>query len=244
MKAGTTSLLFIILWLASLPAHAGVVITQTTKSPDGLGGTRSTTETIQIEGGRMITLQDSGGTIIDLDKRTMVMLDTANKTAMELRLDQPGQGAQMVQAMAAAWSLQFKKAGTRRSIAGYSCEDYHSAGALMGGQYSGLTCFASDTPGADEYTKFYRRMISDFKFQSGGGNLPKGIALANESTMTMAMPALPPEVLKQMPPEAARQMAEAAKPQRITSQVTSIKQESLPDSRFAIPAGYRKVQAP
>lgn len=244
MKAIAAFNLLVVLCMTALPASAGVVITQTMNAPDGRGSTRTTTETIQIEGGRMITQQDTGGTIIDLDQRTMVMLDATSKSAMEFKLDQAGQGAQMVQAMAAAWSMQFKKTGTRRTIAGHGCDDYKSSGLLMGGDYSGLTCFANGAPGADEYSRFYKRMLGEFKIASAGGSLPNGIAMANESTMTMKMPALPPEMLKQMPPEAARQMAEAAKPQRISTQVSAIKIESIPASRFAIPAGYSKVQAP
>jgi len=74
-----------LLMLWTIPtASAGVVIQQEVTIPDAAGGTKKVTHTTMIDGNRLKLVSPQGGTIMDLDKGTFVILDAKNQTATEM----------------------------------------------------------------------------------------------------------------------------------------------------------------
>jgi hypothetical protein len=221
------------------PAVAGVVIVQKTTAGDGTGGTKVTTSTTMIEGSKQRTTSDTGAMIVDLDKGTMVNLYPASKTATEMSLKQKeGPGAMMTGGMLSNFNLSFTPTGAHKKVAGYSCDEYTGKGKMMV-DFTMTSCFSKDAPGTTEYEKFTKRMM-DTLGAKGAATMPAGIVLFTEMVMQPIMSAeAVAKMADSLPPDAVKQMAEAAKPQRSVSEVTSVKVESLSADIFAVPADYK-----
>lgn len=232
-----------IIAAAAGSAQAGVVVSQTDTHDDGSGNIRSSNSTIMTQGNRQKTVSEHSITITDLDKGVMVMLMPGTKTMIETPL--AGMGA-MAAAMGTA-SQNYKATGKSRSVAGHACEEFAGTVTILGmaGEVTAksLSCISKGAPGAAEYGAFGRRMNEVMKMkQPAGGSLPEGVMLFSETTTP------PPDLaaaIKKMgiPAEHAQQMmASMAKPgaQVSRTQVTAIKEQSLPVDTFAIPAGYTK----
>jgi len=215
-------------------ARAGVLITQQTTTPADDGKQVTQTHTTTIDGGRMKTVTPEVTTIIDVDAGTMVLMRPAAKSYSEMPLARYGPF------MATGLTGEFKPTGKKRTIAGYSCEEYQHDFKAMG-EVSSLTCVSKDAPGAAEASAFYARVAEKVAGKDAKGR-PDGVVLSEDATVKPVMPeisGIPPEAIKKMNDEQAK------RPPIVTKiVVTSIKSEKVPADAFAVPKDYKKEAVP
>jgi hypothetical protein len=211
-------------------AMAGVVIDQQITMSDAQGSSKTVTHTTMIEGNRMKSFSPESTTIMDLDKGTIVRLDAQTKTATEIPLKTFGSF------LALGLTGQFKPTGTKKTIAGYSCEEYTHRFSSKSGDVSSTTCISKSAPGAAEASAFYHHMVQKVASGAASKSLPEGISLADEATVKMKpidIPNLPPDVAKKVAEAQAKQA-----PRTTKSIVTSIKKETVVAGAFDVPSGY------
>ncbi len=230
--------------MTTLPAAAGVVITQKQHVTSG-SNSRDAEQTISVQGNKQKMVSDRHTIITDLDKGMMYVIDPQAKNYFEIEFPPKGHMAEMMAASTNA-AMNFKKVGTTREIAGYKCTDYNGGGHMMQGDYTVKECFSTDAPGAGEFAAFEKQMADKLKSaltsQASGGEIPGGVPLALDSTMKMGNISIPG-----MAPEQAAKINEmmAKRPPVVTStMVEKIESKTLADSDFAIPAGLTKRELP
>jgi hypothetical protein len=226
-----------LLWLVAATlvaleaaATAGVVIDQQITMPNAQGAAKTVTHTTMIQGNRMKTISPQSTTIVDLDKGTVVTLDATTKTATEIPLKSFGSF------MALGLTGEFKPTGAKKTIAGYSCDEYAHRFDSGSGEVSSTTCISKNAPGAAEASAFYHHMVEKISSKEASTSLPEGISLAGEATMKMK-----PVEIPNLPPDVAKKIAEAqAKqgPHTTKSVVTSVKAENLAADTLIVPSGY------
>jgi hypothetical protein len=216
--------------LGATQARAGVVITQSVTAADEKGGSRTVTQTLLIEGNRSKSVMTGGATITDLDKKTMTILDTEAKTATEVPIDSYGP------LMSAALSGEFKPTGTKKTVAGYDCEEYEHKLDVMKTKGLSRSCVSKAVPGAEEAASFQRRVIEAMIGKSVAAGIPEGVTLAEETEI---------EPITDVPAEGAKGVARtmaAVGAQKSKTEVTSIEARSVSADEFAIPAGYKHTK--
>ena len=229
--------------MTTLPAAAGVVITQKQHVTAGTNS-REDEQTISVQGNKQKMVSQRHTIITDLDKGMMYVIDPQQKSYFEIEFPPKGHMAAMMAASTNA-AMNFKKTGTTHEIAGYKCTDYNGAGHMMQGDYTVKECFSTDAPGAQEFAAFEKKMAD--KLKSAGtsqpsGEVPGGVPLALDSTMKLGNISVPG-----MPPEQAAKINQmmAKRPPVVTStRVVKIESKTLADSDFAIPAGITKRELP
>jgi uncharacterized protein DUF4412 len=215
--------------------HAGVEITQQTTVPDAKGSTKTAIHTTIIEGNHLKTITPDGTTIIDLDKGTMVALDDGTKTATEMSLRNLGGS------LGQSFLGEFKPTGKKKTVGGFSCEEYTHDFTTTGSEVSSVSCIAKDVPGAAEASAFYRKMTEKMTGKKPSGSMPQGISVSDEATIkinALTIPGMPPEIAKKIAEAQAKQV-----PRTTKSEVTRIKSMNVAAAEFAVPAGYsvRKI---
>ncbi len=229
--------------ITALPAAAGVVITQKQHVTSG-PNTRDTEQTISVQGNKQKMVSERRTMITDLDKGKIYVLDPNAKTYFEIEFPPHGPMATAMAANTDA-SMNFKKSGTTRDIAGYKCVDYDGGGHVMAGDYSVKECFSTTAPGAEEFAAFEKKMADKLKSTgtaTGNGEIPGGVPLALDATMKMGNVNIPG-----MAPEQAAKINEmmAKRPPVTTStRVEKIERKQLADADFAIPADFTKRELP
>jgi hypothetical protein len=223
-------------------AFGGVVITETETMVSGApnGQAQGPHErTTMIQGNRQKTVMEGGRTIItDLDKGTTLVIDPAKKTYIERPFPPPG----MARAAGGPGMhpSEYTKTGKSRTVAGYKCEDYNGAGKFAMGDYTVVSCVSSTAPGAAEFAKFQKAMISKLKDTQLAipASTPDGIPLVQDTVAKVniaSMPNLPPQALEQL----KKQFAD--RPPIVTKvELTKLETRDIPASEFQVPAGYTK----
>jgi hypothetical protein len=229
---------------ASVPAFAGVVITENESIVSGQPGggppQPARQRTMMIEGNKQKMIIEGGRAVIfDLDKGTMEIIDPAQKNYMDAPFPPHGMMAQAVGGPGLHAS-QFTKGGTSRTIAGYKCDDYNGTGKIAMGDFTMVYCVSSKAPGAADYTKFQKAMMAKLKDTNitMPPNLPEGIPLVEDVTTTMGainMPNLPPGAAEQLKKQFANRPPVVTK-----TEVTKVESKKIAASEFEIPAGYTK----
>jgi len=227
--------------MTALPAAAGVVITQKQHITSG-NNTRDSEQTISVQGNKQKMVTDRHTIITDLDKGMMYVLDPKAKTYFEIEFPPKGQMAAMMAASTSA-AMNFKKAGTKREIAGYKCTDYDGGGHMMAGDYTVKECFSTDAPGAQEFAAFEKNMAEKLKsVGTGNGEVPGGVPLALDSSMKMGKVNIPG-----MSADQAAKINDmmAKRPPVVTStMVEKIQSKKLVDSDFVVPSDFAKRELP
>lgn len=229
--------------MAAIPAAAGVVITQKQHVTNGTNS-RDSEQTISVQGNRQKMVTERHTIITDLDKGMMYVLDPKAKTYFEIEFPPKGQMAAMMAASTNA-AMNFKKAGSKREIAGYKCTDYNGGGHMMTGDYTVKECFSTDAPGSDEFAAFEKHMADKLKSSGtapANGEIPGGVPLALDSSMKMGNVNIPG-----MAPEQAAKINEmmAKRPPVVTStMVEKIESKKLSDSDFVVPSDFSKKELP
>jgi hypothetical protein len=228
---------------AAIPATAGVVIQQKQHVTSGTNS-RDQEQTISVQGNKQKMVTEKHTIITDLDAGKMYVLDPKSKTYFEIAFPPQGQMAAMMAAGRDA-SMNFKKAGTSREIAGYKCTDYDGGGHMMQGDYTVKECFSTTAPGAAEFAAFEKNMTDKLKSAgttTANGVVPGGVPLALDSTMKMGKVNIPG-----MAPDQAAKINEmmAKRPPVVMNQmVEKIEVKKLAEADFALPPDYTKKDLP
>lgn len=242
MKKLGSVLTAIFLGALSGPALGGVVMTQQIVTNSG-GQTMTDNRTVMVQGDKQKVEMRGQTIVLDLDRGKMLVINPSAKSYTELPFPPTGPMASMMQNVGGI-DLDFKKTGGAQTLSGYKCQEYSSTGKSMMGEFTAKGCFASDAPGAADYTAFTKAMAR--KFEAVGmakttGNQPDGVPMVLETTTKLTnfnIPGMPPEQAERL-----KQMMAKRPPTTSKSTTTSIKSAQLPASTFEVPAGYteRKI---
>ncbi|SRR5579885_16886 len=241
MKSITFAAAVLAVAIASVPAAAGVVITQE-QTANGQFGERKSSQTIMVQGNKQKMISSGREIITDLDNNKMYLVDPSKSTYIQIPFPPTGP---MAAAMARGpGQVDFKKADTTRNVLGYSCTDYTGSGQSLGGDYKVTECFSTSAPGAKEFTTFQKALATKLKEVVPMTNAPDGIPLASDSTVSMAnmkLPNLSPEQQQQLQKQLANM-----KPVTTKTVVTKLESKDLPADTFTVPKGYteRKIGMP
>lgn len=208
------TILSALLFATAQLAQAGIVIVQEVDQVTPANG--KTQMTMKLSGGHArIDVGDQFSSIVDLSTNTVTSLLHAQKLAMEL--PKGVFEAARKRAATPATKPDLKPTGKKETINGYVCEEY--TGTLQG---LAVTYWVTkDVPNQKE-------ILAQMSQLSGGADPFKG-ALASGADF----PGFPIRTIVKSP-----QMGSS------TMTVLSIKNADLPDSTFAIPAGYKSMAVP
>jgi hypothetical protein len=168
-------------WAA--PAAAGVVITQEQTVTAGQR-TRTSHQTITIQGHKQKIEDERHTVIVDLDSGKQLVMVPATKTYFETPLGPRGRMGPMMPP-ARGGALDFKKTGKTRTVAGFKCDDYEASGQSMSGEYATTECLSKGAPGAADLAAFQKAMTEKLKGRAPEmKGLPEdSIPLASDSTI-------------------------------------------------------------
>lgn len=217
-------------------AMAGVIVDQEISSDGPMGATKSK-RTLEIQGHKQKVVSSNHSVITDLDNGVMILIDPKGKTYTEMPFPPANFGGHQ---SPAAFKITFKKTGKERTEKGYKCEEYVGTGHMMMGAYTITGCFASDAPGAKDYTAFDKTLASKLKgtAMETEGDRPVGVPIVLSSVTKMdpsTMPGLTPdrvEAIKKHPNMTSN------------TETTSVKVSELPADTFTVPSGYTKREMP
>jgi hypothetical protein len=257
MRVAIRSLVFVVLSTA-LPAIAADLTIVSKVTHDG-GPAETSTSYISSDHVRM-SQPDGNEAIIDLKSGQMTVLQGKKKTyyvitrqdmdaaaarvkeqmnSPEMKKAQeqmnnlpPEQKKQMEAAMGGMFAYDVQKAGTTRTIAGYKCENW----TVTIGQFSkSLQCVTNELKFPAQSMDMYRSYADSMK------NM-----MAAMGPMAMNMAAIQEKAKKMKGFPLANATTTNVMGQRsvTTSEVTAIREGSIPASTWEIPAGYKKVDNP
>jgi hypothetical protein len=208
---------------------AGVVMSETAVTSGTIGnGTQH--RTIYVQGNKQKVEDGDIQTITDLDKHLIYLVDKARKNYIELPISSlsaalPGNGETQVA------GIELKRTGKTEVVADHNCDEYRGRQANAQVQVTVHACVSSRAPGAQEITRFDRKMIAQMR----GLNPPSaseqsaGVVLEKESVINLKLPE----------PEQER-FRTASVANKTT--VNSIQTRELAAQTFAPPKGYNKLQ--
>lgn len=271
MKRCLTTLAIVALCLA--PLHADLTLTQTMTIEGGMaammGGMQPKMLT-RIKGSKSRSdiemMNQTITTITDLDKKQVVVLNAANKTAM--LVDATSIADKLPVGMPKI-DFTFKPTGQSRSIDGVKCDEHAFTMSMdmstMGGGremppeaaqamkdvkmlMNGSVWIATTGPGVAEYMAFQKTATSAAlgwalggalggpSAQQGSGGFDKLMAAATSA------PGLPYLTEITMSFEGSGPMVDMMKQMgamKMTQRVTAVSTEALADSLFVVPADYK-----
>jgi hypothetical protein len=131
-----------------------------------------------------------------------------------------------------ASSVEVRKTGTSRKIAGYNCENW----TVTMGQFSKTEeCLTSDLPLPVQAWDMYRDFAESMRsMMSAMGPMAKGMTQLQEKMKD----------LRGYPLVVTTRVTLMGRPMITTSEVVEVKKGPIPASAWAIPAGYAKVENP
>jgi hypothetical protein len=193
---------------------------------------------------------DSPSTIVDLKNGVMTTLDDRKKTyytvtkqdlqQMMAKMQEKMNDPKMQKAMAAMQSMtsamsfmpEVTKTGLTRKIAGMNCEDWS---ITMGPSTTMKECVTSELQyplhAYDGYQEFAKGMQS---MMGGFGPMAKSDADLAEKMKAM----------KGFPIATSSVVSVMSMKQSTESEVSEVRHDTIPDSVWAIPAGYTQVENP
>jgi hypothetical protein len=227
-------------------AAAGVVLTENEMVLSGAIGSvpPMRTHTVMIQGNKQKLVANGGREIIiDLDKGKMQIVDTTQKSYLDMPFPPPGVMAQALGGPG-LHTTDFTKTGTERTILGYKCVDYKGAGKFPIGTFSVVYCASTTAPGAAEFTKFQKAMLAKLKDTqlSLPNNAPDGVPLVQDTITKMEA-----SNLNNLPPKAAERLKKKLEERQAMvtkTEVTSIAEKNIAAKEFEIPAGFTLAHMP
>ncbi len=229
----------------AVPAYADVTIKAT--SSGAMGNAAPTT--IAIKGAKMRQDVSMGGatftTIIDAAAKQMIVLDAGTREAVVYDLAKLTADMQKV-AGASDAKVSMTPTGETRQILGARCTGYVvnvTMPITMQGRAATVTIggpvwIAKDAPGTADWVNFYKLAGDNglfFASPRGGAQEARTQALMYKALAEAG--GIPYEQEIRVTIEPAPQQ-----PPPVTVMVTHVTTDPIPDERFAIPAGYTKVQ--
>jgi Domain of unknown function (DUF4412) len=223
-------------------AHAGVVVAEKETVDQGNGKTATSDRTVMIQGNKQKMVTDRAEVVTDLDKGVMYLMSPTRKIYIEMPFPPTGPMASMMSQQMS--TLNFKKSGPSKTVAGYACNQYSGAGSMMGNQYSVNGCFSIKAPGARDFDNFQKAMAAKVKGtpMEMQGQVPSGIPMQLDSTTKVTnfpMSGMSPDQAAKI-----KQMLANRPPVVSKTVVTQISSKDLPAETFIVPAGYTKQQMP
>ncbi len=225
----------IMCWAA--PSFAGVVITQEQTVSAGQR-TRTSKQTIMVQGTKQKISDERHSMIVDLETGKQMVIVPATKSYFETSVGPRGRLGSMMPP-ARGGTLEFKKTGKTRTVAGFKCDDYEASGQSMSGQYTTTECLSKTAPGAAEFAAFQKSMLEKLKNRAPEmKGLPQdAIPLASDTTI---------KIERRGRREMGRQEGGAAGhavPERppvvIHTTVTKVEKQDIPSSAFQVPSDYK-----
>ncbi len=219
------------------PAVAGVVITQEQTVSAGERN-RTSLQTIMVQGNKQKIADERHTVIVDLDAGKQMVMVPTTKTYFEASLGSHGRMGSMMPP-ARAGTLDFKKTGKTRTVAGFKCDDYQASGQSMSGEYTTTECVSKTAPGAAEFAAFQKAMLEKLEGRAPEmkGLPPDAIPLASDSTIKVEKRTLP-GISKEQGAVAGHAMPERP-PVVIHTVVTKIEKQNLPAGTFEVPADFK-----
>ena len=195
-----------------------------------------------LKGGQMIMMDGKKKTYYvvtrkDMDAMAAMMQERLNSPEVKKAQEQmknlpPDAQKTMESAMAGMFAVDVKKTGTSRTIAGYKCENWN----VTIGQFSkSEECFTNDLKFPVQAWDMYRSYADSMKSMMGAlGPMARSMTTRQEQL----------KKLKGFPLAKTTTTSVMGRRSVSTSEVTSIKQGSIPASAWEIPADYAKVDNP
>jgi opacity protein-like surface antigen len=243
---------FLTVCLASPSVFADVTIKQQ-NSGKGLGASGSGETTQYIKGLRMRTDSTMGGnttTIIDAGAEQMISIDHGKKEATIV--DMKKISAEIATISATEITASMTPTGQTRQIAGASCSVHDMKIGVpmkMGNDtitivMAGPACLVKGAPGAADYAAFFKayaekNLFMDPRAAKGQPAQAKGMT---RMYTEMAERGFPLAFDAQIKFEGSGMMASMMNKMggvTMSTEVVSVATDSIPDSMFEVPAGYK-----
>lgn len=253
-----TAISFAILLTASiLAADQGLTIVSKVTRDDGTTSTSTSyigEEHIRWSGGAEgeVIIDSKAGqmTTIDNKKKTYFITTRQDVDAMAAKIQEqmnspemkraqeamknlpPEQRQRMEAAMGSMFTMDVHKLDTSRTIAGYKCDDW---AVNMGQMSKTVECVTNDLKFPPQAWTMYRSMADSMKSLMGA----MGPMRANMDSMTEQM-----KKIKGFPLATKTTTSILGRTSVTSSEITEIKNGSIPSSAWDIPAGYTKIDNP
>jgi uncharacterized protein DUF4412 len=255
MRAFAISVAIILLTVSICAASQGLTIVAKMTRDDG---TTTTTTNYIAEDHARWSGGGEGEVILDAKAGEMIMLNNSKKTysvitkkdieAMAARMQEqmnspemkraqeamknlpPEQRQRMEAAMGSMMTMNVEKIGTTHTIAGYKCEDWL---VTMGQMTKTVQCMSTDVKFPPQAWTMYRDFADSMKSLMGA----MGPMKSNMDSMMEQM-----KKMKGIPLSSKTTMTVMGHTSVSSTEITDIKNGSIPDSAWQIPAGYTKVE--
>lgn len=220
MKKMILTLIFIVMPLI-LMADMTIVSKVETGSLMGQPGHKGTTTTYVKGNKAKIEMQAGKYSIVDLNSGKVYVVDDSRKEIMMMTKDQLNQmGGMMKQMGAMKMQADIKKLDSSHTVNGFKCDDYQVNMTGMFGLKS-VQCLSTDVDTKEfepfkPFTDQWGKMFEGFD----PSKLP-GIPIRSQGKIIV------------MGQEAIN-----------NSEIVSISRDSVPESVFSVPSGYRSVEMP
>ena len=257
MRALAISFAIILLTVSICAASQGLTIVSKMTRDDG---TTSTTTNYIAEDHARWSGGGEGDMILDAKAGEMIMINNGKKTysvitkkdieamaamiqermnSPEMRRAQeamknlpPEQRQRMEAAMGSSMTMNVEKIGTTHTIAGYKCEDWVVS---MGQMTKTVQCVSTDVKFPLQAWAMFRDLSDSMKTLMGA----MGPMKTNTDTVIEQM-----KKMKGIPLSSKTTVTVMGRTSVSSTEVTDIKNGSIPDSAWQIPAGYTRVESP
>lgn len=273
MKRAFTVCAMVAFGLVSLQADVTLTQKMTIEGPAAaaMGGAQPTMTT-RIKGNKsrsdVEVMNMTVTSITDLDKKQVIILNAAQKTAQVISMgDKPAAapGSATPPATVPQMDIQYKATGSKRTIEGMGCDDHSfsmtmdmgapgamppEAAEMMKGVRiiaNGVTCIAKEGKGVAEFMAFQKSALSSGLMsavmgippgQSTGGGMDKLMAAAASA------PGIPLVTEITMTFEGTGPMVEAMKQMggmKMVQTTTGVSTDAIADDLFQVPADYKTI---
>jgi hypothetical protein len=249
MKRFLALVVFAALALAAAPAFADVTIKMSMATSGGPMVMEMSSVTF-IKGMKMRTdasvMSQETSIIIDVAAKQQLMINHATKQVEDFN---PAAAMAALPLSFGEASVSMKPSGQTKEILGRTCTGFTLQvnmpmtinGETVTMTMAGSVWIAKDAPGVAEYQAFYKASTAAGLAASPLSSGPQGKEMA-EMQKAFAENGIPFEQTMQISVEGSGEMAQAMSQMGMgmVMKVTSISTDPIPDTTFAVPAGYTK----
>ena len=259
-----------ILALALAPLRADVTIVQTMTAEGAMAAAMGGAQpkiTTRIKGNKTRSDSDVMNTLVssimDLDTKQLIVLNTTAKTAQVTSLDAPGEKPQTP---VPDINVELKASGSKRTIENVTCDDHVFKVTMDMQQFSGqaqvppematmmkgvtvvadgVSCVAREGKGVAEYIAFQKRAVQSGLMSVAMGMLPaggKGGGLEKLMAAMASAPGLPYVTEINFSFEGTGPMVDMMKQMggiKMIQKVTSVTTDPISDDLFTVPADFK-----
>ena len=219
-----TAFLIVVFALATF-CFADTTIVQRIQSGPMMGQPATdTTQTMKIKG--MKARIDMGNShnyqILDLNAKKMYMVDPDKKQATVMSVDMLNAAGAMFKQANKGAEVKVDNLGTTRTVNGFKCTDYQiSLTGAMGMQSKQCVTTDVDYKDFEAFRPYAEGMLKSFMGEDTMAKLPKGLAAASETTISLM-----------------------GQNHTAKTELQKVTKEELPAALFEVPADFKTVEAP